>query len=79
MYLIFLFEIMQGLVHCKLLDSLLFSNSVRVGANTRSHKYKLLRTRSHKLVLCNFFINCILPSWNGLPSSCFDIDRIICF
>ena len=75
----FLFKIIHGLVHCKLLDSLLFSNSVRVGANTRGHKYKLFRTRSHKLVLSNFFINRILLIWNGLPSLCFDIDRLSAF
>ena len=52
--LIFLFEIIPGLVHL----TLLFSNSVRVGANTRprGHKYKLFRTRSHKLVLSNFLL-----------------------
>ena len=77
--LIFLFIITHGLVHCKLLDSLLFSNSVRVGANTRGHKYKLFRTRSHKLVLSNFVINSILPIWNGLLSSCFDFDWLSAF
>ena len=76
---IFLFKIIHGLVHCKLHDSLLFSNSVRVGANTRCHKYKLFRTRLHKLVLSNFFNSRILPIWNGLPSSCFDIDRLSAF
>ena len=45
--LIFLFKLIYGLIHCKLHDSLLFSNFVRVGANTRDHKYKLFRTRSH--------------------------------
>ena len=74
--LIFLFKIIHGLVHCKLHDSLLFSNSVRVGANTKGHKYNLFRTHSHKMVISNFFINRILPIWNGLPSSCFDIDRL---
>ena len=58
--LIFLFKIIHGLVHCKLHDSLLFSNSVRVGANTKGHKYQLFGTRSHKLVLSNFFINRVL-------------------
>ena len=77
--LIFLFKIIHGLVHCKLHDSLLFSNFVRVGANTRGYKYKLFRTRSYELVLSNFFINRILPIWNGLPSSCFDIDRLSAF
>ena len=77
--LIFLFKIINDLVYCKLHDSLFFSNSVRVGANTRGHKYKLFRTRSLKLVLSDFVINRILPIWNGLPSSCFDIDRLSAF
>ena len=54
--LIFLFKIIHGLVHCKLHDSLFFSNSMRVSANTRGQKYKLFKTRSHKLVLSNFLL-----------------------
>ena len=40
----------------------------------RSHRYKLFIPIARKLALSTFFLYRLLPVWNFLPDTCFNVD-----
>lgn len=77
--LTFLYKIIHGMVHCNLLNIIKLASDVRPDINTRGHKFKLFVPRTHKQVFSSYFINRIIPIWNFLPTSCFNVNHLSAF
>ena len=75
--LVFLFKLLHRTVSCNLLDHVNFATGVCIV--TRGHRYKLITTRTNKLVFSTYFTNRVVPLWNYSPDSCFIPDVLCCF
>ena len=56
----------------------MFSNiKIRFIEQEDRNRYKLFINHSDKVVFSKFFTNFVVPIWNHLPDSCFNVDSIL--